>query len=61
MKKLFLTAIALIMFVITYSQAPQKFNYQAIARNNVGVELATQPIGIRVSIVDGSPNGTVLY
>lgn len=61
MKRLILTAIALVMFVITYSQAPQKFNYQAIARNNVGVELANQPIGLRVSIIDGSPNGTVLY
>jgi hypothetical protein len=61
MKKLILTAIAMLMFVITYSQAPQKFNYQAVARNNAGVELANQPIGLRVSIIDGSPNGTVLY
>ena len=61
MKRLILTAIALLMFLITYSQAPQKFNYQAVARNNAGVELANQPIGLRVSIIDGSPNGTVLY
>lgn len=43
------------------AQAPQKFNYQAIARNNAGVELANQAVGIRVSILDGGPSGTLVY
>lgn len=43
------------------AQAPQKFNYQAIARNGGGTELPSTAIGIRISIVDNGPNGTVVY
>jgi hypothetical protein len=52
----------LMLFALTVNaQAPQKFNYQAIARNNSGVELNGQSVGIRVSILDGGPSGTLVY
>jgi hypothetical protein len=52
---------AMLMAVAVNAQAPQKFNYQAVARNNTGVELNAQSVGIRVSILDGGPNGTLVY
>ena len=39
----------------------QLLNYQGIARNANGVALSFQNISIRLSIRDGSPNGTTLY
>lgn len=60
----------LILFSICYllvsenrlsAQAPQSFNYQAIARNNTGAALISQPVGIRFTIRDGSPTGAVIY
>lgn len=63
MKKLLLTLFAAVAFYTAQAQAqaPQKFNYQAVARNTTGVELANQAIGIKISILDGAPNGTEVY
>ncbi len=61
MKKLILAFSIVLLAISAYAQAPQKFNYQAIARNTSGIELPNQAIGIRLSIVDGSPGGTVVY
>jgi hypothetical protein len=43
------------------AQSPQAFNYQAIARNSTGVLLASQSIGIKVLIHQGSSGGTIVY
>ncbi len=40
---------------------PQKFNYQAVARNAAGAVLANQAIGLKISLLDGSATGTVQY
>ena len=40
---------------------PQKFNYQAVARNAAGAVLANQAIGLKISLLDGSAAGTVQY
>lgn len=61
MKKLFLTIFAAMALYTVQAQAPQKFNYQAVARNNSGVELTNQSLGVKLSIIDGTPNGTVVY
>jgi hypothetical protein len=39
----------------------QQLNYQAIARNANGVALTFRDVGIRLSIRDGSPNGSIVY
>jgi hypothetical protein len=36
-----------------WAQSPQKFNYQAVARNAVGDPIANANIGLRLSITDG--------
>ena len=43
------------------SQAPQKFNYQAVVRDNVGNALPDHAVGIKVSILQGSAEGVVVY
>ena len=54
-------AVVMLLALSVSAQAPQKFNYQAIARNNTGVELVNQTVGIRISILDGGPNGALVY
>lgn len=41
-----------------YAQSPQKFNYQGVARNSSGNPIVSSPIGLKLSITDGS---TELY
>ncbi len=56
-----LTFFYLLSTVVIFAQAPQKFNYQAVARNAQGAVLANQSIKIRASILDASANGISQY
>lgn len=42
-------------------QAPQKINYQGVARYATGEVIPNQTIGIRLSVLDGTPGGPVEY
>lgn len=46
---------------IAFAQSPNAFNYQGVARDNGGNVLTNQAIGLRISILSGSPTGTVEY
>jgi hypothetical protein len=57
------TILFLFCFVLTlnsFAQAPQKFNYQAVVRNNSGVIVTNQNIAVKDEILDSNIN-TVLY
>ncbi len=59
-----LTILTLIFSLTAASllaQAPQAFSYQAVATDNLGKELANQAIGIRASILQGSPSGQAVW
>ncbi|MGB0367794.1 MAG: kelch repeat-containing protein [Flavobacteriales bacterium] len=43
---------------LLFAQAPFKFNYQGVARDASGNLLANQTVGLRISIISGSPTGT---
>src|SRR5688572_19262621 len=62
MKKLFLSLLlaAALPFAVL-AQAPQKFNYQAVARDAAGDVLASQTVDVKLSVNDGSANGTTVY
>lgn len=45
----------------SYGQAPSLLNYQAIARNTNGNSLPNQSMNIRISIINNSPSGDLLY
>ncbi|MCW3121085.1 MAG: hypothetical protein JWQ38_577 [Flavipsychrobacter sp.] len=62
MKKLFLSiSIFLATGMAAMAQAPQSFNYQGVARTTAGVPMAGVPIGLRLTIHDGSITGAVVY
>jgi len=58
-----LGVLALIFLLASnsFSQVPQKMSYQAIVRNATGELVKAKKINMRVSIVQGSATGTVVY
>ena len=62
------THIASIFLLISFSlqqqinaQIPQKLSYQAIVRNSGNTLVTNKQIGLRISILQGSINGTAVY
>lgn len=47
--------------ITSFAQSPQKFLYQAIARDAGGVALANQAVSFQLSIVQNNPSGSILY
>lgn len=60
MKNLFLFTAFVLLSTLSIAQ-PQKFNYQGIARQANGTAIASQNIGMRISILNGSASGTPVY
>ena len=63
-KSVHLLIIALAHFLISssiFAQAPQKMSYQAVIRNSNDSLLISTPVGMRISLVQSSPTGTVVY
>jgi endosialidase-like protein len=56
-----ITFLALFASLTIFSQAPQKMSYQAVVRNNSNVLIANTPVGMRISILQGSAAGTEVY
>lgn len=61
MKKLLTTVFSLILVYSLFAQAPQRFNYQGVARTASGSALSNQALGLRISILSGGVNGSVMY
>ena len=53
--------ILLVLSVNICAQAPQKMSYQAVIRNSNNSLIVSTTIGIKVSVLQGSANGTVTY
>ena len=61
MKQLLLSFAFLALSVGTFAQAPQGINYQAVIRDGAGVILNNTNVGMKISIIQTSPSGTVVY
>ena len=62
MKKIILHTILLSIAISSiFSQTPQAFKYQAVARDNTGVIISNQLVSFRISILQGSATGTSMY
>ncbi|RLD31989.1 MAG: hypothetical protein DRI88_09890 [Bacteroidetes bacterium] len=61
MKKINLFLFVFFIFETMLAQAPQSFNYQAVARNSDGTAITNSPIGLKLSIRSGNANGTTIY
>ncbi|MCD4833412.1 MAG: hypothetical protein K8R31_06420 [Bacteroidales bacterium] len=62
MKKIAFSLFFVVLTVITvYSQVPEKINYQAVIRNSSGELVTDQDVGIKVSILNETSSGDILY
>ena len=62
MKKISIIFTILVLCVSTLlAQAPEKFNYQAVVRNASNALVTNAPVGVRVSILQGSAAGNAVY
>ncbi len=61
MKRIYLFLVLLCVGVLLQAQSPQKFNYQAIARDASGAELTNKAISVRFTIRDISVTGPIVY
>ena len=62
MKTKLLLLISVLLIIATgYAQAPNLIPYQAVARDAAGNVVANRPIGLRFTIRNLLPFGTILY
>jgi hypothetical protein len=62
MKRIILVFILSFLGVVMINaQSPDMFSYQAVARDDQGNVLSNQDVGIKISILQGSASGTVVY
>jgi uncharacterized protein (TIGR02145 family) len=61
MKKSIILLMIIIMTINVFAQAPQKLSYQAVIRDAGNALVASHAIGMRISILQGSVSGTVVY
>ena len=47
--------------IYSFSQLPFSFKYQAVIRNSDGTAVKSNPIGLRISILQGSSTGIALF
>ncbi len=59
-KKL-LVATSLFIGSLAFAQAPEKMSYQAVVRNTTNNLVTNQPVGMQISILQGSATGTAVY
>ena len=60
MKKLLSFFVLVFMGMMLFAQAPQRFTYQAVVRNESNT-LVRGNVGVRISILQGGANGTIVY
>jgi len=61
MKRYFLLPAWIILTLAVLAQTPEKFSYQSVIRDADGKLIQNQTIGIRISVLKGSPGGTEVY
>ena len=61
MKNLFIILFFSFVSFSGFTQAPQKFSYQTVIRNSSNQLLANQQVGIKISVLQGSETGIVVY
>ena len=61
MKKLITLMIMVLAVASLMAQAPEKFSYQAVVRNANNTIVTNAPVGVRVSILQGSADGSAVY
>ena len=60
-KKLIISSIIFILSATLFSQTPQKISYQAIIRSSENKLINNHAVGMKISILQGKADGTVVY
>jgi Protein of unknown function (DUF1566) len=61
MKKLITILSSIFIALNVFAQAPQKMSYQAVIRSSANTLVTSSPVGMRISILQGSSAGTAVY
>ena len=61
MKNLFVIFAAITLTANIFAQSPNEMSYQAVIRNASGALVQNSNVGIRVSILQGSSSGSIIY
>lgn len=61
MKKLLTLLAALYLVLTLQAQPPQKISYQAVVRNSTNALVTNQPVGVKITILQGSATGTPVF
>ena len=61
MKKILLTLLTLLTTATLWAQAPQRISYQSIIRDGSNVVVASSPVGIKISLLQGTAAGSAVY
>ena len=61
MKTLILTLLTLLTTATVMAQAPQRISYQSIIRDANKVVVASSPVGIKISLLQGTATGPAVY
>jgi uncharacterized protein (TIGR02145 family) len=61
MKNLLTIVLINSIALLALAQAPQKFAYQSVIRNAGNQLVANQNVGVKISILQGSANGSAVY
>ena len=59
--KAIVTLFALLSISLIYAQAPERMTYQAVIRNASDALVSNAPVGVQISILQGSPTGVAQY
>ena len=55
------TCFFLLITASVYAQTPQSMSYQAVVRNASNALVQEGAVGVRISILQGTPTGTAVY
>ena len=61
MKKIYSIIAGLLLTASVFAQAPQKMSYIAVIRNSSNALITSTPVGMQISILQGSSTGTPVY
>ena len=61
MKKIYSLVAGLLLTASVWAQAPQKMSYQAVIHNSSNALVTSTPVGMQISILQGSSTGTAVY
>ena len=59
--KIYSIVAGLLLTLSVFAQAPQKMSFQAVIRNNSNALVTSTLVGMKISILQGSPTGIVAY